>query len=293
MAPETKPKYPYANCMYIDDDIPAVIDLGAGGRAFQAIAGPKVQIALISHFHFDHLHGDSFFPAARMFAGAEESPAYNDKEAYTRLHGYDLWEILMPGIKRAGYGTVNPMPEDVPVSPGFRNIPLYNTFTDGDQFDLGKYKVQAVHLPGHTIGHYGFYLEKEGILFSGDIDLVKEGPWYSSCSSDVGDLISSVEKIKMISPGTIVPSHRKVQTENILNNLTRYIKVVLDREDTIYQLLKKPMSIEMLASYRMAFPQQNNIYELFWEKMTMRNHLQHLLRQGLIEQVNDELYQQK
>ena len=69
--------------------------------------------------------------------------------------------------------------------------------------------------------------------------------------------------------------------------------MVLDREDTIYQLLKQPMSIEMLASYRMVFPQLNNIYEIFWEKMTMRNHLQHLLRQGLIEKVNDELYQQK
>lgn len=292
VAPETKPKYPYANCMYIDDDIPTVIDLGAGGRAFQAIAGPNVQILFISHFHFDHLHGDSFFPAAKLYAGVEESPIYNDKQAYLHFHGYDLWDTLMPGIKRQGYATVIPMPEDVPVNPGFRNIPLEKTFQDGDQFTLGKYIVQAVHLPGHTVGHYGFYLEKEGILFSGDIDLVASGPWYSSFTADVGDLIASVEKIKLINPRIIVPSHRHIQTENIFKNLAQYIQVVLDRQDTIFELLKNPMSIDTLASYRMVFPRQGNVYELFWEKMTILNHLNHLLREGLIEKIDGEFYQQ-
>lgn len=293
MAPEGKPKYPYANCMYIDDDIPAVIDLGAGGRAFQAIAGPKVQIALISHFHFDHLHGDSFFPQAKLMASREESPTYNDKEAYIRFHGYHLWEALMPGIAREGYGTVIPMPDDVPVTPGFRLIPLDKTFEDGDKIVLGRHTLQAVHLPGHTVGHYGFYLEKEGLLFSGDIDLVKNGPWYSSASADVGDLIASVEKIRLIDPRIIVPSHRHIQTENIAAKLTQYIKVVLDRRDIIYELLKKPMSIDMLADYRLVFPDQSNNYELFWEKMTIKKHLAHLEKQDLVTMSGDGLYQRK
>lgn len=292
VAPEPHPIYPYSNSMYFDDDIPAVIDLGAGGKAFSAIDGTKVQMALISHSHFDHLHGDSFFPAAEFFAGEEERTTYDDEDSYHNFHGYDLWSVMMPGIKRPGYGSVIPMPEDVPVSPGFRKIPLKGTLKDGDQITLGKYTLKAIHLPGHTAGHYGFYLEKEGILFSGDIDLVKAGPWYSNFSADVGDLIYSVEKIRMINPPVIVPSHRRVLTENILPNLNQYISIVLDRHDKIFELLKQPLTIDELASNRLVFPQQNNIYELFWEKMTIYNHLKYMLRQSLIAEVEPGCYQQ-
>lgn len=115
------PRYPYANCLYIEDERPTVIDLGAGG----------------------------------------------------------------------------------------------NAFADGDEIQTGKNTIKAIHLPGHSAGHYGFYFEKENILFSADIDLVRTGPWYNSNSGNVGDLIASVQKIKEINPCIIVPSHRRIQSENL------------------------------------------------------------------------------
>src|SRR5665647_1724785 len=115
------PRYPYANCLYIEDERPTVIDLGAGG----------------------------------------------------------------------------------------------NAFADGDEIQTGKNTIKAIHLPGHSAGHYGFYFEKENILFSADIDLVRTGPWYNSNSGNVGDLIASVQKIKEINPRIIVPSHRRIQSENL------------------------------------------------------------------------------
>jgi ribonuclease/clavin/mitogillin len=290
VVPETQPKYPYSNSMYFDDDIPAVIDLGAGGKAFSAITGPKVQMALISHSHFDHLHGDSFFPAAKFYVGKEELATYDDEASYHNFHGYDLWSVMMPGIKRPGYGSVIPMPEDVPVSPGFRKIPVAGAFKDQDQIILGKYTLRAIHLPGHTAGHYGFYMEKQGLLFSGDIDLAKAGPWYSNFSADVGDLFASVERIKLIDPRILVPSHRRVLTENILSSLDQYIHIVLKRHDKILQLLKEPLTIDALAAYRLVFPEQRNIYELFWEKMTVYNHLKYMLREGLITEVEPGYY---
>src|SRR5665647_2766189 len=91
------PRYPYANCLYIEDERPTVIDLGAGG----------------------------------------------------------------------------------------------NAFADGDEIQTGKNTIKAIHLPGHSAGHYGFYFEKENILFSADIDLVRTVPWYNSNSGNVGDLIAA------------------------------------------------------------------------------------------------------
>ncbi len=284
------PIYPYSNSLYFNDDIPAVIDLGAGGNAFAEIDCQNVQIALISHSHFDHIHGDSFFPATQLYAGAEELDTYNDEASYHNFHGYDLWSLMMPGIKRPGYGSVIPLPDDIPVNPGFRKIPIAGAIRDGDLIQLGKYTLTALHLPGHTAGHYGFYIEKAGLLFSGDIDLARVGPWYSNYSADVGELIASVERIREIDPAILVPSHRRVLTENIHADLDQYIDILHIRHDKILQFLQQPMTIDELAAQRLVFPQQQNIYELFWEKMTVYNHLKHMLSQGLVLETEPGYY---
>lgn len=292
VAPEVKPRYPYSNSMYLEDDSRVIIDFGAGGRAYSELDCDSVTLGLASHIHFDHMHGDSLFPRARILAGREEEAVYREPDAYTRFYGYDLWEELM-GIDRTAYGQVVPLPDDVVAQPGFRPITLAGTFTDGEMIDTGKLSLQAVHLPGHTTGHYGFYLEQEGILFSGDIDLVPAGPWYSSASADVGDLISSVEKIRLIDPKMVVPSHRRVQTEDIQAQLKVFVQVVLDRQERIIELLAQPHTLTALSDYGLVFPARNNIYEVFWERMTLRNHLHHLLRTGMIEEIEPGLYQRK
>ena len=72
VTPVGKPRYPYGNCMYIEDDIPTIIDLGAGAQAFAAINCNAIQLTLLSHFHFDHIHGDSLFKNSKLMAGYEE-----------------------------------------------------------------------------------------------------------------------------------------------------------------------------------------------------------------------------
>lgn len=291
-APEAKPRYPYSNSMYLEDEQQVIIDLGAGARAYAELDRQAINLALVSHIHFDHMHGDSLFPNASIMAGWQEEAVYRDEDEYVKFYGYNLWEELM-GIERTAYGQVVPLPDDVIAQPGYRNIPLAGTFADGQIIDIGKQSLRAIHLPGHTTGHYGFYLEKEGILFSGDIDLVAAGPWYSSASADVGDLISSVGKIQEIDPRMVVPSHRRVQTEDIRQQLKVYIQVVLDRRDRIIELLSQPHTLTALSEYGLVFPSRNNIYEVFWERMTIRNHLHHLLGQGVIEEIGLGIYSRK
>lgn len=290
IAPEDKPRYPYANCLLVDADPPAVIDLGAGANAFRDIECPRVQLVLLTHFHFDHVHGYDLFSHADLMAGQEEAATYCDEQTYIDFHGYNLWDELMK-IPRQAYGQVVPLKDDVLARPGFRKLPLAATFSDGQDFDLGSIKLTALHLPGHTRGHYGFYIEKEGILFSGDIDLVATGPWYSSNSASVGDLINSVQRIKEINPRMIIPSHRQIQTDNIPAQLDRYIGVVLGRNQRLLDILKTPHTLDQLAEYHLVFPNCQNIYELFWEKMTLRNHLRYLTGQHLVKELADGTYQ--
>ncbi|NLT19795.1 MAG: MBL fold metallo-hydrolase [Syntrophomonadaceae bacterium] len=290
VAPEVPPRYPYGNCMYIEADYPTLIDLGAGGLAFSTLNPDKVRQAFISHFHFDHIHGHAFFPQADLYVSAIEQITYLDEGEYIRFHGYDLWETFMPGIPREAYGQVVVLPDDVPVKPGFRVFNLKGVFNDLDQLDLGNRQITAVHLPGHTAGHFGFYLEKEGILFSGDIDLVPTGPWYSSNSASVGDLIKSVQRIEEMAPRLIVPSHRRIQDENLYEKLRQYIRVVHERNDRILEILHQPLTLHQLAEYRMVFPNRQNLYELFWEIMSLRNHVKYLIKINAIQEISEGLF---
>lgn len=128
-------------------------------------------------------------------------------------------------------------------------------------------------------------------MYSGDIDLVASGPWYSSNSADIEDLINSVKKIKEVNPAVIVPAHRHIQNKNLHQQLDHYIQVVIDRQSRILELLRKPRILDQLAEEHLVFPQRHNLYELFWEKMTIRNHLGYLLRTGQITELPGGFYQ--
>jgi len=289
--PEAPPRYPYSNSIYIEDEKSAVIDLGSG-RAYEDLPRERIGLVLVSHSHFDHIHGDDYFPQAAIYAGREEAAPFTDQSAFIEFHGFSKWDQYMPGVSREVLSQVVPLPPDVHARTGFRPFPLSGVFTDGQRFDLGKSVVTAVHLPGHTKGHYGFWFEKEGILFSGDLDLVTAGPWLGNNTADVGDLIRSVERIKSLQPRIIVPSHRRVQRDNLSEQLDRYLQVVTDREARIFDLLKSPQGIINLSANHLVYPQPAHAYEIFWERMSIAAHIKHLISEDRVQEIAPGIYQQ-
>jgi ribonuclease/clavin/mitogillin len=175
--PEGKTLYPYSNSLYINDNIKTIIDAGAGGNAYQEIAPDHIELLLLSHYHFDHINGWPFFPRASVYTGKEEALVYSSPEEYFTHTGRFRWRELMGQDKTEKLRSPQDFPDDVPVRPGFQNIKLEGCFSDKQQFNLGQNSIQALRLPGHTKGHYGFYIEEEGLLFSGDLDLAPQGPW--------------------------------------------------------------------------------------------------------------------
>jgi hypothetical protein len=224
-------------------------------------------------------------------AGAEEKFTYVDQNAYIHFHGYDLWDELMH-IEREMYGDVIKIPRDIPIEPGFKTIHLADTFSDGDVIQTGKYEVMTVHLPGHCAGIMVSIWKSKTSSYSDDIDLVKTGPWYNSNSGSVGDLIASVQIIK-ICPRVWSSLHTAVSRRRIwFLSWMLTSRCVLDREEKIYNYLHQPHTIDQLATYRLTYPQQRDQYEAFWEKMTIRNHLRHMLELGLIKEIEPGVYQQ-
>ncbi len=124
-----------------------------------------IHLILNTHGHFDHTGGNYAVKDAgdaRILIHRDEALMVCDRKQY--LDGF-----FAPMVK----GVLGE--EHLEMDWGnFVGIAGPETSVDGfledkDIIDLGAgCELQALHLPGHTVGSLGFYWEKEGILFSGD-----------------------------------------------------------------------------------------------------------------------------
>lgn len=96
-----------------------------------------------------------------------------------------------------------------------RRVLSFQTFTptrlinDGDRLDIW-HGLQAVHLPGHTAGHTGYFCKKLGLLFSADL--------FASCgsspclppkvfNSNSEQITASVDRALQLEITGVIPNH--------------------------------------------------------------------------------------
>ncbi|MEA1961673.1 MAG: MBL fold metallo-hydrolase [Bacillota bacterium] len=289
--PEAKSVFPYSNSLFVDDEVPTMIDAGSGGRAYSAVSLDRVNKLLLSHYHFDHINGYPFFKQAEVYAGIEEKWAYEDERKFILSSGYQHWETLMGEEKNEEWSKRFNLPDDVPVKPGFQPINLKGFFQDGDRFITGKTAFVAIHAPGHTSGHYGFFFPNERILFSGDMDIAPRGPWYGSEYSDFEALVGSVNRLKALKPDILVTSHRKVFYNEIDSLFDDYLGIALEKETKILQYLTVPRSIDDMAGLKFSSDSEvKNSHEMFWKKMMIMKHLTRLGNKHLVRRLSDNRY---
>lgn len=290
--PESKAMFPYSNSLYIDSGMPTMIDAGAGGRAYAALAADRVQLLLLSHYHFDHTHGISLFGNARKMVGQEELWAFQDEQKFLLSSGYHHWEELLGDQKGGGWSRAQELPDDVAARPGFRLIEMDGgVFRDGDELQLGETRCITLHTPGHSPGHYAFFFPDEKILFSADLDISPRGPWYGGEYSDFDDLVQSIEKLIALQAEVLVTSHRKVFYGNIEQLFQQYINVSLDKEKRIFDFLQVPRSLDDLLTLDDAFETiMKTPHTIFWAKMMILKHLDRLIKHGKIEDLGNYRY---
>ena len=105
--------------------------------------GLKLKAVLLTHAHFDHIMGLSdVMEDVKVPVYVEEAdlPMMTDGESN-----------LSSTYVRGGYR----FEEAVPVS-------------DGQQLKIAGFQFRVIHTPGHTPGGCCYYMEQEGVLFSGD-----------------------------------------------------------------------------------------------------------------------------
>lgn len=162
-------------------------ELGLGPGDLRAI--------LLTHGHIDHA-GEA--AALREWSGARVYAHPLDQPHLAGSYPYSGLARLTGLLEAAGRAVTRYRPVAI-------DVPL----RDGDELPLWG-GLRVVHLPGHTVGHCGFFSARHGVLFSGDLwvrFLMRTQTSPRIFSDDVTRVPGSMRKARALGARWVVPGH--------------------------------------------------------------------------------------
>jgi glyoxylase-like metal-dependent hydrolase (beta-lactamase superfamily II) len=267
-----KGRFPYCHCLYIKDDVCALIDTACGEESLQPLLG-RADMIINSHFHPDHVRGNGSFPQAHIRCHEDDRDGLLTFAGMLRYKGYDHFS-------KEQVARIMELVD-------FRPSRVDSTFRGGDILDFGRTKLQVIHTPGHTPGHCCFYEEKTGLMFGADIDLTVFGPWYGHECSQLEPFEQSMQALMDNPPAIFVSGHEAgVLRGDIRGHLTRYALHFAQREKLILETLRRPHTLEALAELQLIYPRHPEPTFLFYyfEFQMLQKHLKKMLKQGKIKE---------
>jgi glyoxylase-like metal-dependent hydrolase (beta-lactamase superfamily II) len=190
--------------MLVDDHGAVLLDTGLVGEPFEVryrlrrlgLQPSDVKAILLTHGHLDHTGNLAWakqWTGAPLYAHPLDQPHINGTHPYC---GITRWCDRLERSGRFVLGVGKPALIDVPIA-------------DGDELPFWG-GLRVVHLPGHTVGHCGFYSARHQLLFSGDLF----ASYYFSVhlppailNDEPQRFPESLETVRRIDPTLIVPNH--------------------------------------------------------------------------------------
>ena len=190
----------------VDRDGAVVLDTGFPGDAGRirramakaGLASRDLRAIILTHGHIDHAGSAAELKAwsgAPVYAHPLEQPHLDGVFPYRGL-------ARVCGVLEAAGRTIT----------GYRPVTIDVPMAEGDPLPFWG-GLRVVHLPGHTLGHCGFYSEKHDLLFSGDLwvhFMMRTQASPRIFSDDVSLVPASLRKARAIGARWVVPGHYDV-----------------------------------------------------------------------------------
>lgn len=265
-------RFPFSHSIFIEDEVTALIDTGCSIEQLKHLSSERIDIVINSHSHPDHTAGNWLFERIPLSVPREEID-FNSN-------------VILLSQRYAGEKLAGVWRDFVSTTMNFKNAHPTESFGDHDVFQFGSTVLEAVHTPGHTVGHYCFFEPYERILFSFDIDFTGFGPWYGHGESDIGQFKASIKKVRSLNPEVVVSSHKGIITEDIDMKFEQFTRVFCERDRCILEGLDVEQSFEEIVDKALIY-KDFSFHPLllrFWEGMMVQKHLEGLIDAGLVLQ---------
>jgi glyoxylase-like metal-dependent hydrolase (beta-lactamase superfamily II) len=164
--------------------------------------------------------------------------------------------------------------------PHHASVRRYPALGDGEVVRVGTLNVTAVYTPGHTADHLCFWLEKDAVVFTGDLVLGRGSSMVTYPEGDVAAYLHSLEQLESLKPRTLFPGHWDPVTDAMakleeyrLHRLEREAQVLAEvgrGAGTAADLTSRVYGSELSEELRAA------------AEMTTRAHLKKLIDDGAV-----------
>jgi glyoxylase-like metal-dependent hydrolase (beta-lactamase superfamily II) len=195
---------PFGCChVLVDAGRAVLIDSGLFGarRHFEALflrlglAPSAVDAIILTHGHLDHAGNAAWL---REWTGAPVLAHPAEQPHIDGAYPYRGWTRLCGAMEAAGRMLAR-----------YRPVRIDRALSDGEQLPWWG-GLRVVHLPGHTVGHCGFWSERHELLFCGD--LVAIWAWRSTFppfffNTEQVKLHASLRRAIKLRPRLVVPNH--------------------------------------------------------------------------------------
>jgi glyoxylase-like metal-dependent hydrolase (beta-lactamase superfamily II) len=275
-------KYPDGNSLLVRGREESVLIDPSLGLLPRRDALPHVDQIALSHCHEDHVAGLFLFPDAACHVHEDDRIGLRSIDGMLEIYGFS--EPVEGPWRRALIEQFHYAPR-----------PDAQGFTGERVFELGGgVRVRAIATPGHTRGHCALLVEPDGALYLGDIDLSSFGPYYGDAWSSLPDFERSLALVREIEARTWITFHHIGVIDDraaFLARLERYAAVIRDREERLVSWLAEPHTLAEIAEHRFVYrPGDPVAFADPVERRSMGQHLERLLAQGRVEEVEAERY---
>jgi hydroxyacylglutathione hydrolase len=274
---ENRGKYPYCHSVYVEG--PGILFDPASDRERLARLrkDPGVNMVWLSHYHEDHIMHLDLFEDLPIWIAEQDAPPISDMEKFLDAYGLQnkehrqFWRDVLAA--QFHYKPRKPA--------GF--------LKHGERFSFGSVTVEVIHTPGHTPGHMSFLFPQERVIFMGDYDLTRFGPWYGDAESSIEDTIASINRLRGIPASIFLTCHETGLFEEQPGPLwDAYLRVVDDRENKLLAFLHEPRTLEEIVGAWIIYgrPRDPAAFFELGERGHMIKHIERLARQGRVAAEN-------
>lgn len=274
---ENSGRYPYSNSLFLQGDINLLVDTGAG-PILNNLPVPPDRV-LLSHYHRDHVTFNHLFKSASFAVHENDAEGIESREGFYRLSGLDRVDIeaYWKMVKQYDFSATK----------------IDDYIDEGQITEMGTFNLQVIHLPGHTPGHCGFYIDKYNLVYASDIDLTSFGPWYGNPSSDPDQFRVSIGRIIDMEPDILITGHSKPVSKDIKKKLTDYAAILDRRDEALLRILKeKPSALGELVEKNVIYRKHHGLEVLkYFERVMIEKHLESLIKREILIKTEEGRYE--